>query len=153
MITDPFHPLLMTMNFCGWIGTMEYLQVLWLVSRICKQVHCSTSFAPNFIIGSIWEPGNWFDSIFPCHFTKQYFFDMTTNYLVKGVEVKPLKMFKKEKVKRFVYERILTCFEITLKMVWNNGPQFANDVILKFMKKLAIKHHMTNTYKPNINIF
>jgi hypothetical protein len=42
---------------------------------------------------------------------------MTTNYLVKGVEVKPLKMFKKEKVKRFVYERILTCFEITLKMV------------------------------------
>jgi hypothetical protein len=64
-----------------------------------------------------------------------------------------LKMFKKEKVKRFVYERILTCFEITLKMVWNNGPQFANDVILKFMKKLAIKHHMTNTYKPNINFF
>jgi hypothetical protein len=54
---------------------------------------------------------------------------MTTNYLMKEVEVKPLKMSKKEKVTRFVYERIMTCFEIPLKMVSNNGPQFANDII------------------------
>jgi hypothetical protein len=51
---------------------------------------------------------------------------MTTNYLMKRVEVKPLKMAKKEKVTRFVYEKIMTCFEIPLKMVSNNGPQFAN---------------------------
>jgi hypothetical protein len=72
---------------------------------------------------------------------------------MKWVEVKLLKMSKKEKVTRIIYQKIMTCFEIPLKMVSNNGPQFANDIISKCMKKLGIKHHMTFTYKPNINFF
>jgi hypothetical protein len=35
-------------------------------------------------------------------------------------------------------------------MVSNNGPKFTNNVVKELMRKLAIKHHVTTTYKSNI---
>ncbi len=44
--------------------------------------------------------------------------------------------YMKEKLAKFVFEGIVTCFEIPFQMVSNNGPHFISDVIKKNHEKV-----------------
>jgi hypothetical protein len=50
------------------------------------------------------------------------FLVVATNYFTKWAKVRPFKTSKKEEVARFVYERIVTCFGILFKMIFDSGP-------------------------------
>jgi len=57
----------------------------------------------------------------------------------------------KQKVTRFLYERIFTRFGTPLEIVSNNGPQFLSEVVENLLARLAMKHRFTTMYKPSIN--
>jgi hypothetical protein len=42
-------------------------------------------------------------------------------------------------------------FETLIKISFNNGPQFSNEVVKDLILHLVIKHRFTIMYKPNIN--
>lgn len=77
------------------------------------------------------------------------FIVVATDYFTKFAEVPALKTSVKKEVARFVYEHIVTHFDIPLEMVSDNGPQFTSDVWEDLMVRLAIKHRFTT--KPSTN--
>jgi len=79
------------------------------------------------------------------------FIVVVTDYLTKFAEVRALKSLVKQKVTRFLYERVFIRFKTPLEIVSNNGPQFLNEVVENLLARLAVKHMFITMYKPNIN--
>ena len=71
------------------------------------------------------------------------FIVVATDYLTKFVEDRALKTSVNNKVTRFIYERIVTRFGISLDMVSDNGHQFISEVYGDLMKWLVIKYRFT----------
>lgn len=63
-----------------------------------------------------------------------------------------MKTSVKTEVARFLYERIVTLFGISLEIVSNNGLQFTSEVWADLLKRLAINHMFTTMYKPSTNV-
>lgn len=82
---------------------------------------------------------------------KNRFIVVATDYLTKFAEVRALKTSVKNEVARFMYERIVTRFDILLEVVSDNVQQFTSDVWKDLMGRLAIKHRFTTMYKPSTN--
>jgi hypothetical protein len=79
------------------------------------------------------------------------FIVVAIKYFTKFAKVHTLKSLVKQKVARFLYERIFTRFGTPLKIAHNNGPQFLNEVVENLLAHLVIKHRFTTIYKPNTN--
>ncbi|KAH9318924.1 hypothetical protein KI387_020693, partial [Taxus chinensis] len=76
---------------------------------------------------------------------------VTTYYLTKWVEARPLKTASMDEVARFIYERIVTRFGCPLEIVTDQGSHFINEVVEALVNKFSIKHRKATTYKPSTN--
>jgi len=66
------------------------------------------------------------------------FIVVAIEYFTKFAKVHILKSSVKQKVARFLYERIFTQFGTPLKIVSNNGPQFLNEVVENLLAHLVV---------------
>jgi hypothetical protein len=57
----------------------------------------------------------------------------------------------KHEITRFLYEQVFTRFGTPLEIVFDNDPQFLNEVVENLLARLAMKHRFTTMYKPNTN--
>jgi len=76
---------------------------------------------------------------------------VATDYLTKFAEVRALKSSVKHEITRFLYEQVFTRFGTPLEIVFDNDPQFLNEVVENLLARLAMKHRFTTMYKPNTN--
>lgn len=71
-------------------------------------------------IGPINPPSNGKSHILVC-----------TDYVTKWVEVRAMKNARDEKVAKFLYEEIFTCYGVPREIVTDQGTQFTSNLILK----------------------
>ncbi|RDX76937.1 Pol polyprotein, partial [Mucuna pruriens] len=74
-----------------------------------------------------------------------------TNYFTKWVEAEPMAAITAERVKRFVWKRIVCRFGLPTEIVSDNGTQFASSVMAKFCQELHIRQSFTSVEHPQAN--
>ena len=57
-----------------------------------------------------------------------------TDYVTKWVEVRAMKNARDEKVAKFLYEEIFTCYKVLRELVTYQGVQFTSNLITEVMK-------------------
>jgi hypothetical protein len=79
------------------------------------------------------------------------FIVVATDYLTEFVKVHALKSLVKQEVTQFLYERVFTQFGTLFEIVFDNRPQFLNEVMENLLTRLLMKHRFITMYKLGIN--
>jgi transposase InsO family protein len=73
------------------------------------------------------------------------------DYFTKWVEAKPVASITSLNVKKFVWENIICRFGLPLKLISDNGTQFADTRFQEWCKDLGIKQAFTSVAHPQAN--
>jgi hypothetical protein len=73
------------------------------------------------------------------------------DYLTKFVEVCALKSLVKQEVVGYLYKQCFSRFGTSFEIIFDNVPQFLNEVVENLFACLAMKHMITTMYKLSTN--
>ncbi|RDX84952.1 Pol polyprotein, partial [Mucuna pruriens] len=73
------------------------------------------------------------------------------DYFTKWVEAEPMAMITAERVKRFIWKKIICRFGLPAEIVSDNGTQFASSTTAKFSHELHIRQSFTSVEHPQAN--
>ncbi|KAJ0870487.1 putative nucleotidyltransferase, Hydrolase [Helianthus annuus] len=79
------------------------------------------------------------------------FIIVAVDYFTKWVEAKALASTTAMIVRKFIWEHIICRFGLSLKIVTDNGTNFASDDLKKWMKEMNIEHTFTSVAHPQGN--
>ncbi|RDY10102.1 Tf2-8, partial [Mucuna pruriens] len=113
--------------------------------RPAEQMHVVTSPWPFYKWGiDILGP-------FPLAPGQMKFLMVAIDYFTKWVEAEPMATITAERVKRFVWKRIICRFGLSAEIVSDNGTQFASTATAKFCQELHIRQSFTSVEHPQAN--
>ncbi|RDY05097.1 Tf2-11, partial [Mucuna pruriens] len=105
-------------------------------------------------IASPWPFNKWGIDIlgpFPLAPGQVKFLMVAIDYFTKWVEAEPMAVITTERVKRFVWKRIVCRFGLPVEIVFDNGTQFASSAMTKFCQELHIRQSFTSVEHPQAN--
>ncbi|RDX79463.1 Retrovirus-related Pol polyprotein from transposon 17.6, partial [Mucuna pruriens] len=105
-------------------------------------------------IASPWPFNKWGIDIlgpFPLAPGQVKFLMVAIDYFTKWVEAEPMAAITAERVKRFVWKRIVCRFGLPAEIVSDNGTQFASSAMTKFCQELHIRQSFTSVEHPQAN--
>ncbi|RDX83581.1 Tf2-11, partial [Mucuna pruriens] len=76
---------------------------------------------------------------------------VVVDYFTKWVEVEPMATIMDERVKRFIWKKIICRFGLPAEIVSDNGTQFASSATTKFCQDLHIRQSFTSVEHPQAN--
>ncbi|RDY08046.1 Gypsy retrotransposon integrase-like protein 1, partial [Mucuna pruriens] len=79
------------------------------------------------------------------------FLMVAVDYFTKWIEVEPMATITVERVKRFIWKRIICRFGLPAEIVSDNGTQFASSATAKFCQELHIRQSFTSVEHPQAN--
>ncbi|RDX62562.1 Pro-Pol polyprotein, partial [Mucuna pruriens] len=79
------------------------------------------------------------------------FLMIAIDYFTKWVEAEPMAAITAERVKRFVWKKIICRFGLPAEIVSDNGTQFASSTTAKFCQELHIRQSFTSVEHPQAN--
>nr|KYP72113.1 Pol polyprotein [Cajanus cajan] len=88
---------------------------------------------------------------FPIAKGQNKFLLVAIDYFTKWIEVEPLATITANNVQNFMLKNIITRFGIPHAIVTDNGLQFTDQKLNKFIQDLGIKHRFTSVEHPQSN--
>ncbi|RDX98498.1 Tf2-6, partial [Mucuna pruriens] len=79
------------------------------------------------------------------------FLMVAVDYFTKWVEAEPMATITAERVKRFIWKKIICRFGLPAEVVSDNGTQFASSATAKFCQELHIRQSFTSVEHPQAN--
>nr|KYP53504.1 Pol polyprotein [Cajanus cajan] len=76
---------------------------------------------------------------------------VAVDYFTKWVEAKPLANITAANVQKFLWKNIITRFGIPYALITDNGLQFTDQKLNRFIQDLGIKHRFTSVEHPQSN--
>nr|KYP36467.1 Pol polyprotein [Cajanus cajan] len=73
------------------------------------------------------------------------------DYFTKWIEAEPLATITANNVQKFLWKNIITRFGIPYAIITDNGLQFTDQKLNKFMTDLGIRHRFTSVEHPQSN--
>ncbi|RDY13460.1 Tf2-8, partial [Mucuna pruriens] len=77
------------------------------------------------------------------------FLMVTVDYFTKWVEAEPMATITAERVKRFIWKKIICRFGLPAEIISDNGTQFASSATAKFCQELHIRQSFTSAEAAN----
>nr|KYP73029.1 Transposon Ty3-I Gag-Pol polyprotein [Cajanus cajan] len=105
-------------------------------------------------ISSPWPFAMWGMDIlgpFPIAKGQCKFLLVAVDYFTKWVEAEPLASITTANVQKFLWKNIITRFGIPYALVTDNGLQFTDQKLNRFIQDLGIKHRFTSVEHPQAN--
>nr|KYP67715.1 Retrovirus-related Pol polyprotein from transposon 297 family [Cajanus cajan] len=105
-------------------------------------------------ISSPWPFAMWGMDIlgpFPVAKGQCKFLLVVVDYFTKWVEAKPLANITAANVQKFLWKNIVTRFGIPYALITDNGLQFTDQKLNRFIQDLGIKHRFTSVEHPQSN--
>ncbi|RDX82514.1 Tf2-11, partial [Mucuna pruriens] len=105
-------------------------------------------------VASPWPFQKWGIDIlgpFPLAPDQVKFLMVAVNYFTKWIEAEPMATITVERVKRFIWKKIICRFGLLVEIVSDNGTQFASSVTTKFCQDLHIRQSFTSVEHPQAN--
>ncbi|XP_020232779.1 uncharacterized protein LOC109813072 [Cajanus cajan] len=105
-------------------------------------------------INSPWPFAMWGMDIlgpFPIAKGQCKFLLVAVDYFTKWVEAEPLASITAANVQKFLWKNIITRFVIPYALVTDNGLQFTDQKLNRFIQDLGIKHRFTSVEHPQAN--
>ncbi|RDX84093.1 Tf2-9, partial [Mucuna pruriens] len=106
------------------------------------------------LVTSPWPFHKWGIDIlgpFPLALGQLKFLMVAVDYFTKWVEVEPMATITTERVKRFIWKKIVCRFGLPAEIVLDNGTQFASSTTAKFYQELHIRQSFTSVEHPQAN--
>ncbi|XP_076892308.1 uncharacterized protein LOC143544009 [Bidens hawaiensis] len=79
------------------------------------------------------------------------FFIVAIDYFTKWIKAKPVATINTTSIKRFIWEFIICRFGLPMNLVSDNGTQFADQHIQKWLKELNVTQTLTSVSHPQGN--
>ncbi|RDX74603.1 hypothetical protein CR513_45640, partial [Mucuna pruriens] len=79
------------------------------------------------------------------------FLIVAVDYFTKWIEAKPVAVISAERVKKFLWKKIICRFGLPAIIVSDNGTQFASKTTVEFCQGLGIKQIFTSVEHPQTN--
>ncbi|RDX97693.1 Tf2-8, partial [Mucuna pruriens] len=79
------------------------------------------------------------------------FLIVAVDYFTKWIKVEPVTVISTERVKRFLWKKIICRFGLPAEIVLDNGTQFASKTTVEFCKGLGIKQIFISVEHPQTN--
>ncbi|RDX98920.1 Tf2-6, partial [Mucuna pruriens] len=79
------------------------------------------------------------------------FLTVAVDYFTKWVEAEPMTTITAERVKRFIWKKIICRFGLPAEIVSDNGTQFTSSTMAKFCQELHIRQSFTSVEHPQAN--
>ncbi|RDX61476.1 Tf2-11, partial [Mucuna pruriens] len=76
---------------------------------------------------------------------------VAVDYFTKWIEAEPMATITAERVKRFIWKKIICRFGLPAKIVSDNDTQFASSATAKFCQDLHIRQSFTSVEHPQAN--
>ncbi|XP_020206374.1 uncharacterized protein LOC109791485 [Cajanus cajan] len=76
---------------------------------------------------------------------------VTIDYFTKWIEAEPLATITASMVQKFLWKNIVTRFGIPYAIIMDNGLQFTDQKLNKFITDLGIRHRFTSVEHPQSN--
>ncbi|RDX88927.1 Retrovirus-related Pol polyprotein from transposon 17.6, partial [Mucuna pruriens] len=106
------------------------------------------------VVASPWPFHKWGIDIlgpFPMAPGQVKFLMVAVDYFTKWIEVEPMATITAERVKRFIWKKIVCRFGLPAEIVSDNGTQFASSITTKFCQDLHIRQSFTSVEHPQAN--
>ncbi|RDX84659.1 Pol polyprotein, partial [Mucuna pruriens] len=106
------------------------------------------------VVASPWPFHKWGIDIFgpfPMAPSQVKFLMVVVDYFTKWIEAEPMATITAERVKRFIWKKIVCRFSLPAEIVSDNGTQFASSITTKFCQDLHIKQSFTSVEHPQAN--
>ncbi|RDX61813.1 Tf2-8, partial [Mucuna pruriens] len=107
-----------------------------------------------YIVTSPWPFHKWGIDIlgpFPLTPGQLKFLMVAVDYFTKWVEAEPMATITAERVKRFMWKKIICRFGLLAEIVLDNGTRFASSTTAKFCQELHIRQSFTSVEHPQAN--
>nr|XP_043614026.1 uncharacterized protein LOC122585974 [Erigeron canadensis] len=128
---------------------------------IIQEIHqgcCGSHAGPRMVVAKITKMGYYWPSMYkdtvneiqPCS-GKIKVLVIVVDYFTKWVEAKPLATISGKQIEKFVWEQVVTRFEIPQVIVSDNGKQFSQGIFPQFCKNLEIQQSFTSVAHPQAN--
>ncbi|RDX96690.1 Tf2-9, partial [Mucuna pruriens] len=88
---------------------------------------------------------------FPLALGQLKFLMVAVDYFTKWVEAEPMATITAERVKHFIWKKIICRFGLPAEIVFDNGTQFASSATTKFCQDLHIRQSFTSVEHPQAN--
>ncbi|XP_016206084.1 uncharacterized protein LOC107646414 [Arachis ipaensis] len=121
------------------------------------QKHAAISTKPAEVLHSMevsWPFHRWGLDIlgpFPIALGQVKFLLVSIDYFSKWIEAQPLARIIAEKVRSFIWKKIICRFGIPRKIISDNGRQFTDNKLGSFLKNFNIQHHFSSVEHPQTN--
>ncbi|XP_021996094.1 uncharacterized protein LOC110893290 [Helianthus annuus] len=79
------------------------------------------------------------------------FIILAVNYFTKWVEAKALASTTAMVIRKFIWEHIICRFGLPLRIISDNGTNFASEDLQKWFKEMKIEHHFASVAHPQAN--
>ncbi|XP_021995730.1 protein NYNRIN-like [Helianthus annuus] len=79
------------------------------------------------------------------------FIIVAVDYFTKWVEAKALASTTAMVIRKFIWEHIICRFGLPLRIISDNGTNFASDDLQKWFKEMKIEHHFASVAHPQAN--
>nr|KYP40281.1 Pol polyprotein [Cajanus cajan] len=76
---------------------------------------------------------------------------VAVDYFTKWIEAEPLATITANNVQKFLWKNVITRFGISHAIITDNGLQFVDQKLNKFLQDLGIKHRFTSVEHPQAN--
>nr|KYP57314.1 Transposon Ty3-I Gag-Pol polyprotein [Cajanus cajan] len=131
---------------------MQFVKRCLLCQRHGNLIHASAEELHS--ISSPWPFAMWgMDILEPFLIAKGQckFLLVAVDYFTKWGEVEPLANITAANVQNFLWKNIITRFDIPYALVTDNGLQFTDQKLNRFIQDLGIKHQFTSVEHPQSN--
>ncbi|RDX88963.1 Retrovirus-related Pol polyprotein, partial [Mucuna pruriens] len=111
-------------------------------------------FVDLHVVASPWPFHKWGIDIlgpFPMAPSQVKFLMVAMDYFTKWIEAEPMATITAERVKRFIWKKIVCRFGLPAEIVSDNGTQFASSITARFCQDLDIKQSFTSVEHPQAN--
>ncbi|RDX91253.1 Pro-Pol polyprotein, partial [Mucuna pruriens] len=109
---------------------------------------------PLHSVSSPWPFNKWGVDIlgpFPMTLGQLKLLIVAVDYFTKWIEAEPIVTITVERVKHFLWKKIVCRFGIPAEVVSDNGTQFASRVMADFCRELQIRQSFTSVEHPQSN--
>nr|KYP52415.1 Pro-Pol polyprotein [Cajanus cajan] len=131
---------------------MQFVKRCLSCQRHGYLIHASAEELHN--ISSPWPFAMWGMDIlgpFPIAKGQCKFLLVAVDYFTKWVEAKPLANITAANAQKFLWKNIITRLRIPYALVTDNGLQFTDKKLNRFIQDLGIKHRFTSVEHPQSN--
>ncbi|XP_076959163.1 uncharacterized protein LOC143635161 [Bidens hawaiensis] len=121
------------------------------------QCHAPNTLRPKntmILVTASWSFQKWVIDItgpFPEAPGRVKFLIVAIDYFTKWIEAKPVETINAASIKKFIWEFIICHFELPMNLVSNNGTQFADQHIQRWLKELNITQTFNSVAHPQGN--